>query len=154
MSDQLCDCHIESSGEGLIQITSFDWKHMAVTRQERRLIEQCADLATVECCGHDQQAKVGSEEPLRFTTESKSQVGLDAALMEFIENDDSIGLKRRILLQQPGQHPLGHDLESRVRPHFSVESHAVADGFSKVLLTLLCHVASGGSCRKSPWFKQ
>ncbi len=78
---------------------------MAVTRQERRLIEQCADLATVECCGHDQQAKVGSEEPLRFTTESKSQVSLDAALMEFIENDDSIGLKRRILLQQPGQQP-------------------------------------------------
>lgn len=114
---------------------------------------KCTDWATFECGGHDEQAKVGSEEPLRFATESESQISLQAALMEFIKDHDSIGLQRWILLQQPGQHALGHHFEPCGRPNFCVEAHAVADGFSNSFLPLFRHTASGGSCCKSPRFE-
>ncbi len=58
------------------------------------------------------------------------EVGLEAALVELVEDHQSHTLEAGITLQPPGEDPLGHHLDTRGGADPPVVAGAVADGFA------------------------
>ena len=62
--------------------------------------------------------------------EREPEIGVQTALVEFVEDDEPDPLERRIVLQQARQHAFGDDLDARPRTDTRVEAHAIADRFA------------------------
>ncbi len=65
--------------------------------------------------------------------EREPQVGMQAALVEFVEQHGRHVFERGVFLQHPREDALGDDLESRRGSNARVESHAVAHGLADAL---------------------
>ncbi len=93
----------------------------------RRIVEQGGDRGAVECGRHHEQPEVGAQERARLQHEGEAEVGVQRALVELIEDDESVCLERGIVLDKPRQHSFRHHLDARARRHAGVEPHAVSD---------------------------
>jgi hypothetical protein len=91
-----------------------------------------ARTAPVERGGHDEDAQVRAQQRLRLEREGEAEVGVDAALVELVEDDDAGVVERRVVLQHPREHALRDDLDARARSDARIEAHAVADGVADV----------------------
>ena len=71
-----------------------------------------------------------SQGALRFECQCQPQVGVQAAFVEFIEEEDSDVFQRGVVLQQTRKQAFGDDLDASARGHLPVEAHAVANGLA------------------------
>src|SRR5205814_7218640 len=93
----------------------------------RHVTEKACDGPDVEGRGHDKNAQLRADEALRRERECEPEVGVQAALVELIEDEQTDALQRGIVLEQPRQHSFRDDLEARRPADACVEPHAISD---------------------------
>ena len=76
-------------------------------------------------------------------------VGVQAALVELVEQHGRDAVERRIALQHPREHAFGDDLDARALADARLEPHAVADGVADALAERRRH-ALGDGARREP----
>ena len=134
-------------------IARLDRMEPARRAHPRRIAEEARDRGPVESRRHDEQPQLGCEMLARIETECEPQVGLEAALVELVEDEGGDALERRVALQQPGQHPFGDDLDARRARDARVEAHAVAHRAPDALAEALRHALRAGARGEAPGFQ-
>ena len=126
-----------------------DGKHAARTLDHGRVAEQARDARAVDRRRHREHAQLRGDVALRIERERETDVGVQAALVEFVEQHRGDALERRIALQHAREHAFGDDLDARALAHSRLEPHAVADGVADALAERRGH-ALGDGARREP----
>ena len=96
-------------------------------RTTRRVAEQPGDGRAIERRRHDEEAQVVAQLRLRVEHQREPEVGLQTALVEFVEDHAARPLERRVALQLPREDAFGHDFDAGPRADARVGARAVAD---------------------------
>ncbi len=86
-------------------------KRLAFAPDDGGPAQQAGDPRSLQGGGHHQQPEVGAEHRLGFECQGETGVGGERAFVVLVEHQQAGSLQRRILLQHPGQHPLGDHLD-------------------------------------------
>ena len=124
----------------------FHRKAAPCTAQAGTIPQQPSHGLHVQRGGHDQQAQVGAQGGPAFQAEGQAQIGLERALVEFVENHAGCLGQFRVGLQQAGQHALGNDFNASVRADEAFLAHAPAHGLPRLLAEQAGHVAAQSPC--------
>ena len=111
---------------------------------DRRVVQQRRHGLRRQGGGHDQEPQVGPQHGLRFQAEGETQVGVEAALVELVEDDQPDALQGGVGLEEAGEHPFGDHLKAGRRPHPGVEADPVAHRRPHRLAQGAGHVAGSG----------
>ena len=108
-----------------------------VTRHHRRRLavaaEQRGDPAGVEGGRHGQDPQVGAQHRPGVEGERQSQVGLEVAFVDLVEDHQADPGQRRVVLEATGEDPLGDDLDAGGAADPAFVAGAVADGATDLL---------------------
>src|SRR5262249_12661445 len=80
------------------QVARLDGKGAALARDDWRTAGQPRHGRTVQRRGHDENAQLWSDELLGSQRECESKIGVQAALVELVEDEETDVLERRIAL--------------------------------------------------------
>ena len=75
--------------------------------------------------------------------EREGKVGVDAPLVEFVEDDHGHAVEARVGLDAAGEDALGHDLDPGPLRPLRIEAYGVADGLAGLLAERSRHPARG-----------
>ena len=126
----------------------------ALSSNDRSVAEQLRDCRSVQRRRHDQQAQVLTQPALAVEAERQSQIGMQAALVEFIKNDQPDPLQRRVALQAAGKQALGQHFDTGLARNPPVEADAIADCRADRLAQLFGHARRRRPRRQPPWLQQ
>ena len=101
--------------------------------------------AGVERGGHDEDAQVGAEVALDVEGEREAEVRVDAALVEFVEDEQPGVGEFRIGGDAAGEEAFGEDDDPRIAAEAAFEAHVVADGGAGRFAEEVGHAPGGGS---------
>ena len=121
-----------------------------LARHDGRRPQQPRDGGAVERGRHDEEAQVVAQQLARLQRERQPQIRLQAALVELVEDHEPDALERRVLVQHPREHALGHHLDARARRDARVEAHAVAHRVADALAEGARHPVRGGAGGEAP----
>ncbi|MNC16021.1 hypothetical protein D3C75_638660 [compost metagenome] len=91
--------------------------------------------------GHHNQLEVAAQKLLGLQAKRQPQVRMEAALMEFIEQNRRYSGQLRVLLEHPGQNPFSNNLNPCFRPYPAVHPDPVAYRLPNLLPQHRRHVA-------------
>ena len=86
--------------------------HARRVLDHRRVAEQPRDRRAVERRRHREHAQRRRDVSLRIERERKTDVGVQAALVELVEHHRCDAVERGIALQHPREHAFGDDLDA------------------------------------------
>jgi hypothetical protein len=135
-----------------IAIAGLDRKRASLALDQGSRAQQPADACPVDCRRHDDQPQVVPQRR-RVEGERQSQVGVEAALVELVEQHRGNAAEFGIVEQHAGEHALRHYLDTGARRDPRVEPHPVADRRPHLLAEALCHPARRGPCRQPARFE-
>ncbi|GJM77235.1 hypothetical protein HMSSN036_94510 [Paenibacillus macerans] len=121
---------------------------------DRRIPKQPRDRLRVQRRRHDQKPQIIAQQLAALQRQRQPQIGVQAALVEFVKNDESRPQQRRVLLQQPGQNPFRHNGNPRFARHAALPAHPVAHRFADPFAQLRGHIHGGGTGRETARFQQ
>jgi hypothetical protein len=91
--------------------------------------QQGGNGGAVQRGGHDKQAQVVvAQGGLRFRAQGKAEVGVDAAFMKFVEDDDAVPGKFGVCLQQAREYAFRHHFYAGGCGNTGFVANAVANG--------------------------
>ena len=115
--------------------------------------EQRGDAVAVERRRHHEEAQVGTQVTASVERQGQPEIGLQAALVELVEDDQADAVERGVALQPPGEDALGHHLDAGVGADGPVVAGAVADRVADPLAAHRGHPPGGRSCGEAPGFE-
>ena len=119
-----------------LRVAGLDGKAQARRGDHRRALQQPRQRGAIQRGGHHQDPQVGRQVALGIQDEGEAGIGLQAALVELVEDHQADAIQRRVPLQLAGEDALGDHLDPRARPHAGVEAHAIAHRVARVLAEL------------------
>ena len=120
---------------------------------DRSAAQELGDRTSVERRRHDEEAQVVAYERLRLQGQREAQIGVEAALMKLVEDDEANVIERRVALQAAREHALRHDFDPRAWSDTRVAAHAIADGLSDLLTQELGESVRGRSRGEPSWLE-
>ena len=108
---------------------------------DRALVEESRDGRGIDRRRHHQHAQIIAREP-RLPHQGKPEVGMHAALVEFIEHDRRDLAEQRVLLEPGGEDALGRKQHARLAREARLEADVPADLASEGPTLLLGDAAS------------
>ena len=115
------------------EITGLDRKGAAAAFDHRRVAEQPGDGGAVEGRRHHQEAQVLAQPGLHVAGERQTEIGIERAFVELVEQQCRHALEARILEHPAGEHTLGDHLDAGRARDLGAEAHPVADGLADLL---------------------
>ncbi len=109
-----------------------------------RIAEKARDRLDVERRRHHDDAQIVAREP-RLPRERKPEVGMNASLVKFVEDDRREIREQRILLKARRQNAFGDDEEPRVSRETLFESDLPADFAAERPLAFFCDAPRNGA---------
>ena len=88
-----------------------DREHFPRTFDDRRIIHELGDPFGIHGGGHDKDLQIGSQNGTQVKRKRKSQIGMDAPLVELIEDHSIDSGKLRIALDHPCQDSFGQHFD-------------------------------------------
>ena len=131
------------------EIARVDRKAAALALDHRRVAEQRRHAGAVERRRHHQEFQVLAQALLHVARQRQSEIGVERAFVEFVEQHRGNAVERRIVEHQPREHALGDDLDARALPDLGAEAHAQAHRVADLFAQRGCH-ARGGGARRQP----
>jgi hypothetical protein len=119
----------------------------------RRIAQKLRHARAVDGCRHDDEPQILAQALLYIAGQREPEIGIERALMEFVEQDGGDAFEHRIVENKPAEHALGDDLDPRARRHFRAEAHAQAYGLADLLAQRFGHAFGGGARRQPPRFQ-
>ena len=101
--------------------------------------EQCSDGGTIQRRRHRDDAQIEAERRARVEHHRETQVRLQTAFMELVEQDRGHAVEAGIRLQHPRQHALGHHFDARAGSDARIEAGAIAHRFTGLFAERLRH---------------
>ncbi len=132
------------------QVARLHREHPPLGAHDGRAAEQPGHRRAVEGGGHDEDAQVVAQDPPGLEGQGEAEVGVDAALVELVEDHEPHPLQPRVVVQAAGEDPLGHDLDAGPRADVRFAAHPEADGFSRRLAQRAGHEPGRGARREPP----
>jgi CubicO group peptidase (beta-lactamase class C family) len=155
-SEDLRHVFVLGPGTTLIETFSIVRRHRkraALGGNYGRVAEQLRDSRPVERRGHHQQSQILSHRLLSIETQRQAQVGIQAALVKFIEYHQRNAFQRRVTLQPPSEDAFSDYFDLRVLADFCFQASAIADGATDRLTECLSHASGDSAGRKATRFK-
>ena len=115
---------------GAFRVADLDGKAAALGGDNGRPAQQPRRGLGVQGGGHDEDAQVRAQGGRGVQGQGQPQVGLEAALVELVEDEESDPIEARIPLDAPGEDALGDHLDAGAGSDAPLESDLVADGLS------------------------
>ena len=131
-----------------VAIVSGDWKSPPVRRYHRGRAEQGRDGRCFQRCRHHQDSQILTHVVLNIQAQGQGQIRVQAALVEFIEDDAGDAFQRGIALQPAGQQCFGQHFDASRCADLRLQARAVADGLAHWLSQQLCHAVRYGTGRE------
>ena len=101
--------------------------HAPFAGHHRRLAEQRGQPLAFQRGRHQQHLERRVAQQLAaIEGKRQRQIGIQAALVEFVEDHQADTLQRRVVLQTAGKNALGDHLDARTRTDLAVQANAVA----------------------------
>ena len=142
------DRHIDKLRRGVSQIADIHREHFPGAGNQ--LCAQFpAETGFIERSRHQEQAEVRPEDRLGFPGKRQGQVRLQAAFMEFVENDEIDAVQSGIFDQHPRQDAFCQHLDPRPAADFLFETDAVADRLPHLLAEQRSHPCGNLTCRNA-----
>ncbi len=126
-----------------------DLEGACLRRNDRRLIEQAGERLQIQRGGHDQDAQVLAQRGLTLDAQRQAEIGIQAALVKFVEDHAADILQFRIGLQHARENSLGDDLDPGGAAHACLEPRAKAHGLADGFIEQLRHARGDGSGRNA-----
>ena len=131
------------------EIARLDRESAALAFDHRRIAEQLRHPRAVERRRHHQQLQVVAQALLRVARQRQAEIGIERALVEFVEQHGGDAVERRIVEDQPREDAFGDDLDARLARHLRAEAHPQADRLADLLAQRRRH-ALGRRARGEP----
>lgn len=135
----------------------LDREGAAGTPDDRRRVigtaHQPGNPISVDRRGHDEDSQILTDLASGFEGQGKAKIGMDAALVKFIEEHNSHTGKRRVTLKPSGQNPLGDHFDPGASADPFVVAGAPTDGLTHGLAQQLRHSAGDSSSRDPARFE-
>ena len=147
------DQHRDARRAGIpipIEVADIDGEGFPGRGNDRRAAEKRGNGPGVQRRRHDEERQVLAQGASGVEAERERQVGVEAALVKFIEDDEGHAFEPRIRLQASGENPLGDDLDPRRRRDPPLETDRVADGAPHLLAERAGHPARSRDRRQTP----
>ncbi len=141
-------------GQALADVADLDRMHARGVLDDWSAAEQPRDRGAVEGGRHREDAQRRRDVPLRIESERETDVGVEAALVELVEDHGRDAAERGVALQHPREHAFGHDLEPCLCAHARLEPHPVADGGAGPLAERRRHPRGDRARRETAWLEQ
>ena len=94
------------------EIARLDRKGAAFALDHRRVAEQRRDPRAVERRRHHQELQILAQALLRVARQREAEIGIERALVEFVEQHRGDAVERRIVEDHAGEHALGDDFDA------------------------------------------
>ncbi len=117
---------------------------------DHRRVHQGRKPRAIEGRGHRQQPQVGPQQGLRIQAEGERQIGLQRALMDFVEDHGRDAIQPRIGEQPADEQPRRHHLDPRRGRDGAVDAGAEAHGLAHRLADQARHAGGGGAGGEPP----
>ena len=108
------------------------------------------DPRAVERRRHHEDPQILAQARLRVARQRQPEIGIERALVKFVEQHRGDAGQFRIVEDQAGENALGDDLDAGRARHLRAEPHAVADGLADPLAKRLRHPLGAGARRDPP----
>ncbi len=139
------DLVFDARPRGAAEIAGFHGKSAAMALDLRGALHQPRDSGAVERRRHHQQPQILAQRPLRVERERKPEVGVERALVEFVEQHGGDAGQFRVVDDHPREHALGDDFDARPRRDQALQAHAQADRIADALVQGRRHPLGGGA---------
>ena len=120
-------------------------KGAALAFDQRGVAEQALDPRAVERRRHDEETQVFAQRPLRVERQRQSEVGVERALVELVEQHARDAVECGIVEDLPCEHAFGDDLDAGLRRNQALEPHAQADRPANLFAQGRSHARGGGA---------
>ena len=114
-------------------------KAAAFAAQHRCIPQQPGHRRSVQGGGHDHQPQVLPQQALHVPGKGQPQIGIEAALVELVEDHRADARERRVREGHAGEHPLRHHLDPGAGRDQGLEADAQADPLPHPLAQALGH---------------
>ena len=112
------------------EIARLDRKGAALAFDHRRVAEQRRHARAVDGRRHHQELEILAQPLLHVARQRQPEIGIERALVEFVEQHRRDALERGIVEHHAREHALGHHLDAGLARHLRAEAHAIADGLA------------------------
>ncbi len=141
------DLRFDARARIAAEIARLDRIGAALALDDGRTPKECRDARTVDGRGHDQDLQVLAQALLRVARKCEAEIGVERALVEFVEQHRGDALQFRIVEDQPREHALGDDLDPGLGRYLRAEAHAQAHRLTGAFAECLRHPVGGGARR-------
>ena len=117
---------------------------------DRCLAQQRGDTRAVQRRRHDKDRKILPQGGLNVECERKSEIGVQGALVEFVEQHGGNTRKLGIGQDQPREDAFRHHLDAGGGGDPCIQPHPPADGFADRLAQKRGHAGCRGACGDAP----
>ena len=112
-----------------------------------------ADGCGVDGGRHHDEVEVGAENVLDLSRQTEGEVGLQAALMELVEDDAGHAVEGGVVGHASGEDALGDDLDAGAGRYLALEAYLVADGLTDGFAEELGHAHGDLSGGDASWLE-
>ncbi|MNC24087.1 hypothetical protein D3C75_721290 [compost metagenome] len=117
-------------------VVVVDGKAAPLGANHRGVRQQGLQRHALQGGGHNEQLEIVTQPLLALDGEGQGGIGVQAALVEFVEDHQGDAGQLGVLLQHPGQHPLGHYLEPGRGTGATLAPHPQPDALPHLLSEL------------------
>ena len=115
-------CALDRRARIAAEIARLDRKRAALAFDHRRVAQKLRDPRAVERRRHHQQLEILAQALLHVARERQAEIGVERALVEFVEQHRGDAFERRIVEDQPGEDAFGDDLDAGLARHLASRS--------------------------------
>ncbi len=127
-------------------MADFDGMRTAGTFDDRRAARQSRYRLCLQRCRHDEDLEVVPQRLLHVERQREAEIGVERALVKFVEDDSADTAKFRVIHDHPREHAFGHEKNAGPRRGPAFEPHAIPDRLARLLAKLSGHERGGGAC--------
>lgn len=115
--------------------------HAAFAAQDRCVVQQTRQAFAFEGGRHEEdfQRLLVAKQLAAIEAQGQCQVGVEAALMEFVEDQQAHAIECRIILQAAGEDAFGDHFDTGVGADLAVQADTVANGLPDLLPSSLAN---------------
>ena len=128
----------------------LDRKGASLARDHRRSPISVGDARAIERRRHDDEAQILAQPRLRVERERKTEIRVERALVEFVEDHRRDVGERRVVEDEAREDALGHDLDAGLAREARTEPHAQRRPSRRPLRRASCAMRLGGGARREP----
>jgi hypothetical protein len=135
---------------GAAYVAQVDRIATALALDHRRAVHQAGEAGAIERGGHRDEPQILAQPGLRIERQSEAEIALEAALMDFVEEDGGDAGQLGIGLDAAAENAFGDDEDAGFRGCPAFEASRITDRLARLLAGQICHALGGGAGGEAP----